>query len=58
MTLPPKDFPVLQKAFQRTSIPIRVIGRVKRGPARAFAVEGKKKKELKPFPRDEILKIV
>lgn len=57
MTLSPKDLPVLKKAFQRTSIPIRVIGRVKRGPARVLSVEGKMKKELKPLPRDEILKI-
>jgi len=57
LALSPEDLPALQKAFQRASIPIRVIGRVKRGPARAFAVEGKKKKELKPVSRDEILKI-
>ncbi len=57
LTLSPKDLPALQKAFQRVSIPIRVIGSVKRGPARALAVEGKRKKELKPLPRDEILKV-
>jgi len=57
LTCSPKDFPALQKVFQRTPIPIRVIGRVKRGRAKAFAMEGKRKKELKPLPRDEILKI-
>jgi phosphoribosylformylglycinamidine (FGAM) synthase-like enzyme len=57
MTLSPKDLPALQKAFQRASIPFQVIGRVKRGPSRVLAVEGKMKKELKPLPRDEILKI-
>jgi hydrogenase maturation factor len=57
LTLSPKDLPALQKAFQRVSIPHQVIGSVKRGPARALAVEGKKRKELKPLARDEILKI-
>ncbi|MDI7261230.1 MAG: AIR synthase family protein [Thermodesulfobacteriota bacterium] len=57
LTLSPKDLPALQKAFQRVPIPIRVIGRVKRGPARALASEGKKRKELKHLARDEILKI-
>jgi hydrogenase maturation factor len=57
LTLSPKDLPATQKAFQRVSVPIRVIGRVKRGPARVLALEGKKKKELKPVSRDEILKI-
>lgn len=57
LTLSPEDLPALQKAFQKVSIPIRVIGRVKSGPARALAFEGKKRKELKPLARDEILKI-
>ncbi len=57
LTLSPKDLPALQKAFQRVSIPIRVIGSVKRGPARVLEVEGKRKKQLKPLLRDEILKI-
>ncbi len=57
LSLSPKDLPTLQKAFQKASIPLRVIGRVKRGPARVLAVEGKKRKELKPVSRDEILKI-
>jgi hydrogenase maturation factor len=57
LTLSPEDLPALKKAFQKTSIPARVIGRVKQGPARALAVEGRKKKQLTPVPRDEILKI-
>lgn len=57
LTLSPKDLPALRKAFQKTSIPVRVIGRVKQGPARALAMEGRKKRQLKPVPRDEILKI-
>lgn len=57
LALSPEDLPALQKAFQRASIPLQVIGRVKRGPARALAFEGKKRKELKPLARDEILKI-
>lgn len=57
LTLSPKDLSALRKAFQKTSIPVQVIGRVKQGPARALAVEGKKKRQLKPVPRDEILKI-
>ncbi|MBS3907845.1 MAG: AIR synthase family protein [Syntrophaceae bacterium] len=57
LTVSPKDLPALQKAFQKVSIPIRGIGSVKRGPARALAVEGKRKKQLKPLLRDEILKI-
>jgi hydrogenase expression/formation protein HypE len=57
LTVSPRNLSALQKAFRSTSIPLQVIGRVKRGPAKAMAVEGKKKKELKPLPRDEILKI-
>lgn len=57
LTVSPRHLPALRKAFGSASIPLRVIGRVKRGPARALTVEGKVKKELKPMPRDEILKI-
>jgi hydrogenase maturation factor len=57
LTIAPSDLSNLQKALKGASIPVQVIGRVKRGPARALAVEGKRKKELKPLPRDEILKI-
>lgn len=57
LTLSPGDFPALQKAFKKASIPAHVIGKVKRGPARALAVEEKRRKELEPVSRDEILKI-
>lgn len=57
LTISPSDLPNLQKAFERTSIPLQAIGRVNRGPVRAVATMGKMKKELKPLPRDEILKI-
>jgi len=57
LTVSPRHLPALRKAFGSASIPLRVIGRVKRGPARALAFEGKKRKELKPLARDEILKI-
>lgn len=57
LTISPADLPALQKAFRRTSIPLRVIGRVGRGPGRVFAWEGKKRRILHPVSRDEILKI-
>lgn len=57
LTISPSDILTIQKAFKRTSIPLQVIGKVKKGPARVINVEGKKRKELRPFPRDEILKI-
>lgn len=57
LTVSPRYLPALRKAFKSASIPLRVIGRVKRGPARVVGTEGKRKKELKPLPRDEILKI-
>jgi len=54
LTLSPQDLPFLQKAFQKASIPFQVIGKVRQGPARVLTIEGK---EVKPLPRDEILKI-
>ena len=57
LTIAPSDLPNLKKVFKETAIPFQVIGRVKRGPARVLSVDGKRKKELKPLPRDEILKI-
>jgi len=57
LTISPSDLSVLQKALERASLPVQVIGRVKRGPARVLTMEGKRRKELKPLPRDEILKI-
>jgi len=57
LTVSPSDLLPLQKAFRKNSIPLNIIGNVKKGPARVLRIDGKKRKELKPFPRDEILKI-
>jgi hydrogenase expression/formation protein HypE len=57
LTISPSDLSLLRKAFIDSPIPIRVIGRVKRGQARVLAIDGKRSKELKLLPRDEILKI-
>ncbi len=57
LTLPPEDLPSFRKAARKASLPVSVIGRVKRGPARVLTIEGKKKEELKPVARDEILKL-
>jgi len=56
LAVPPSDPLPLQKAFRRNSIPLEVIGRVKKGPARVLRVDRKGRKELEPLPRDEILK--
>ena len=57
LTVSPSEFSVLQKAFKKNSIPFQVIGKIKKGPAKVFRIDGKGRKELKPVPRDEILKI-
>jgi hydrogenase maturation factor len=57
LTVSPSDFSPIQKAFKRNSIPFQVIGKIKKGPAKVFRIAGKGRKELKPLPRDEILKI-
>lgn len=57
LTISPRDLPSIQKAFRKASIPLQVIGKVKKGPARVLTIDGKGHKELKPLPRDEILKI-
>ena len=57
LTISPSDLSSLQKAFREASIPLQVIGKVKRGPARVLAMEGRRRKELQFIPRDEILKI-
>lgn len=54
LTLSPDGFPDLQRAFKRASIPIQIIGKVKRGSPKVLGKDGK---EIKPFERDEILKI-
>ncbi len=57
LSITPSDFPKIEKAFRKHSIPFRVIGKVKKGPPRVFKIDQKGRKELYPFPRDEILKI-
>jgi hydrogenase maturation factor len=57
LTVSPSDLSPLQKAFRRNSIPFQAIGKVKKGPARVLRIDQKGRKELKPLPRDEILKI-
>jgi hydrogenase maturation factor len=57
LTISPSDLSPLQKAFKRNSIPFQVIGKIKKGPARVLRIDQKGHKELKPLPRDEILKI-
>jgi hydrogenase expression/formation protein HypE len=57
LTVSPSDLLSIQKAFRKNSILIQVIGKVKKGPAKVFRMDGKGRKELKPLPRDEILKI-
>lgn len=57
LSVSPSDFLTIQKVFRESSIPLQVIGKVNKGPARVLKMDGKRKKELKPLPRDEILKI-
>jgi len=57
LTASPSESSALLRAFKKKYIPLQVIGKVKKGPARVFKINGKGRKELKPLPRDEILKI-
>jgi len=57
LALSPSDLSPVEKAFRRNSIPLQVIGKIKKGPARVLRRNEKVRKELKPLPRDEILKI-
>ena len=57
LTISPSDLTTLEKAFEAASIPYQVVGEVKEGPARVVVKEGKGKREIHPFARDEILKI-
>jgi hydrogenase maturation factor len=57
LTISPSDLPTIQKAFKETPIPLQVIGQVNESPAHALMISQKGRKELKPLPRDEILKI-
>jgi hydrogenase maturation factor len=57
LTLSPSDLSPIEKTFRKNSIPFQVIGKVTKGPARVLRSDQKGRKELKPLPRDEILKI-
>jgi hydrogenase maturation factor len=57
LTISPSDYSGIESTFRKASIPIQVIGRVKKGPARVLKINQKGRKELKPLSRDEILKI-
>jgi len=57
LTISPSDLSTLRKALEEASIPIQVIGQVKKGKPRVLAIDKKESKELHPLPRDEILKI-
>jgi hydrogenase maturation factor len=54
LTISPSDSSRLEAAFQKASIPLQVIGKVKHGPARVLTKDGRK---ILPLSRDEILKI-
>jgi len=57
LTLSPSDYLPVRKGFEAASIPLEIIGRVKKGPPRVFAVDEKGRREVEPFSRDELLKI-
>jgi hydrogenase maturation factor len=57
LTVSPSDLSALQKSFRRASVPIQVIGQVKKGRPRVLSINKKSRREIQPFPRDEILKI-
>ncbi len=54
LTLSPDELPALQRAFKRASIPFQIIGKIKQGPPKVISTDGR---EIKPFRRDEILKL-
>jgi len=57
LAVSPSDLSPIEKAFRKNSIPLQVIGKVKKGPVRVLRIGPKGRKELKPLPQDEILKI-
>ena len=57
LAVSPSDLSLIEKAFRNNSIPFQVIGKVKKGPVRVLRIDPKGRKELKPLPQDEILKI-
>jgi hydrogenase expression/formation protein HypE len=58
LAIPSSDLSRLQKVFMKASIPVAVIGEVKQGPARVVAPSEGGLREIPPFARDEILKIL
>jgi hydrogenase expression/formation protein HypE len=58
LTVSPSDLPNLSQAYTESSIPFQAIGEVRRGPARVMAGSKGSMEELRPFARDEILKIL
>jgi hydrogenase maturation factor len=57
LAISPKDLSPLQNAFKKASIPLSLIGYVRKGPSRVLAKDGNTYRELKPISSDEILKI-
>ena len=57
LTIAPSNLSSLQRAFREAGIPVEVIGEVRSGPARVVAEFRGSTEELRPFERDEILKI-
>ncbi len=57
LALSPSDLSPVEKAFKKNSVPFQVIGKIRKGAARVLRIDQKGRKELKPLPRDEILKI-
>jgi hydrogenase expression/formation protein HypE len=57
LTIPPSDFSLLQEAFRKAFVPVEVIGRVRKGPAGVITRGKKGIKRVKPFSRDQILKV-
>jgi hydrogenase maturation factor len=57
LAISPSDFSSLEKAFRKKDIPLSAIGKVRKGKPRVLAIDGKRRRELNPLPRDEILKI-
>jgi hydrogenase expression/formation protein HypE len=58
LAVSPSNLPNLSKAYTEASIPFQVIGEVRTGPARVVARSKGSMEELRPFSRDEILKIL
>ncbi len=57
LAISPSDLSAVEKAFRKNSVPFQVVGGIKKGPARVLRIDQKGRRELKPLPRDEILKI-